>query len=280
MRLPRSHAVFAGLTLVVLASRTLAAQDGRNHLYDKIQFGVSGTLVVFGGTVKVSGDNTEGTEINTGDVLGLSTTKFQPRGAIRFRPWHRHEFEVGYQFARRSGEKTLTRDFSFNDSTFTAGIKLKTEFNTDQAFFTYRYSIRARERQQLGVALGLGAFFLDPTLEVTAGIVGGPQTGAKVSKSFIGPTGSIGLFGRFMSGENWYFDGDLRAITVKIDRFRATVVEGGFATRYFVNKPLAVELGVGFSGVKVTIDPRVPSGFENKIKFTFTTFRLGFVYAP
>jgi hypothetical protein len=265
----------------MLGSGPVLAQDARNHLYDTFQFNASGAVVLFGGTVKVSGDQTNGSEINLHDVLGLSNTKFQPRGVLRWRPGHRHELEIGYQFARRSGEKTLDRDITFNDSTYQAGVKLKTIFNTDQAFFTWRYAIRARERQQLGFGLGLGAFFLDPSLEVTAGVAGGAQTGAKVSKSFVGPTASVGLFGKFRAGDRWYFDADLRGITIKVDRVRASVVEGGAAARYFVSRPLGFELGYNISSVKVTIDPRSGStGGSNKISFPFQTFRLGVVYAP
>ena len=159
MRLVRSSAVLAGLSLL-LSAGSLTAQGVRNHLYDKFQFAGSGAVVLFGGTVKVSGDQSSGTEINLHDVLGLSNTKFQPRGAIRWRPGRRHELEIGYQFARRSGEKTLDRNFTFADSTYTAGIKLKTIFNTDQAFLTYRYAVHAGEGTQLGLGLGLGAFFI------------------------------------------------------------------------------------------------------------------------
>ena len=71
-------------------------------------------------------------------------------GAARF------GFELGYQFARRSAERTLDRQVVFADSTYDVGLDTKSKFRSDQAFLTYRFAIQAKERTQLGLGVGVG----------------------------------------------------------------------------------------------------------------------------
>src|SRR5262245_23651045 len=98
------------LSLVVVAligAPTLAAQGTKPNLYDRLQFGASITTVILNTNIRVDPSNGNGTDVDAEDDLGLETRRLEPRFAVRWRPWRRHEFELGYQFARRSSTRVL-----------------------------------------------------------------------------------------------------------------------------------------------------------------------------
>ena len=149
----------------------LEAQSSLGRLYDTWQLDLSGAVVIMGTTIRVDGSEGQGTDITTDDT-GLPKERIQPRASVRWRPGHRHEIELGYQFARRSADHTLQRDIIFGDSTYDVGATIKSKFRTDQAFLTYRYALRARERSQLGVGVGLGALPFKFEIDALAGAGG------------------------------------------------------------------------------------------------------------
>ena len=97
-------------------------------------------------------------------------------------------------------------------------------------------------------------------------------------KTFTGPTASIGVYGRWLLGERWYLESDLRGIAIKIDRIKASIVEGNLAGRYFLSDKLAADLGYGISSVRLTVEPRSSGrGFAGKIQYPLQHVRLGLV---
>jgi hypothetical protein len=270
-----------GVAVIALVGATPGAQaQSASRLYDKWQIDLSGAVVVMGTDIRVDGSNGEGTEISGEDVLGLSREKIQPRASVRWRPGKRHEIELGYQFARRTAEKTLERDIVFADSTYAAGLDLNSTFHTDQVFLAYRFAVRARERTQLGLGVGIGVFPFKLEVDRFASAGGSGVTSAN-ERNLTGPFGSLGIYGRFLLGDRWYLESDLRGIAIKIDRFKASVVEANLAGRYFLSDKLAMELGYGISAVTITVDPPEDrQGFFGKLDYPLQNVRLGVVWSP
>lgn len=286
---PRRHRSACALILPLMAlgaiSTPLAGQTAPNHLYDTFRVGAYLSGISLGSTVRIDGGEGQGTEVDAEDDLGLARTKFQPRFALRWRPGRRHELEVGYQFARRSGEKVITKDFEYGDTTFTAGLRVRSEFETDQAFLNYRFAIMAKEKTQLGLAVGLGAVLLGTSIDALAGIASGSEADSvayTASGDFTGPTASLGGYGRFVLGTSWYLEADLRAVKVAIDRIDASVVEGGLAVNYFISSKWGVEAGYGVSSIKVDVGQKPTSdpGTTGRVTYSLQHLRLGVVFVP
>jgi hypothetical protein len=279
---PRSL-LFASLLLASLAT-PLAGQTVRNHLYNKFEIGAHFTDVILGSTIRVNGPQGEGTDVDAEDDLGLSKNTFQPRFDVRWRPGRRHELELGYQFARRSGDRTLNKDIEFGDTTFAAGLTVRSRLNTDQAFLTYRFAFTAKEKTQIGVGVGLGALLFDTGIDALASAASGGQADSvsySATSSLVGPTASLGVYGRFLLGKAWYLEADLRGVKVAIDRFDAKVVEGGVGARYFVSSRVGIEGGYGISSITVDIAPKSDTSrsASGKIGYSIQHLRLGLVYA-
>jgi hypothetical protein len=266
--------------VALLVTAPLAAQGPHAKLYDRLQVSLSLTTVFLNTNIRVDGSNGNGTDIDAEDDLGLAKDRLEPRLVVRWRPWRRHEFEGGYQFARRSAERVIQRDITFGDRTYPAGIDVGTKLNSDQAFFVYRFAFLAKPRSQVGLALGAGAVFLDASLDA---IGNGGQVQYSQSEKITGPLGSIGLYGRFLSGDRWSWEAEARYVRVVIDRFDARVGEGGAAIHFAASSHLTVEGGYGLSAVKVDIDPATSSGSgsrSGRIKYSLQNIRLGVIVVP
>ena len=273
--------------MVVLGPGLVQAQEvHRGDLYNTFELSASGTLLVLGANIRIDPDSGEGTEIDLEDQLGIGSTTLKPRLALRWRPGRRHELEGGYQWAKRSGEAVLQDTIVFRDTVYAAGLRVNTTAGTSQAFLTYRFAFAAKEKSQLGAAVGLGIIFLRNELTATAGATaGGPDTAiVRYSRQgdFNGPSGSLGLYGRWLLGEKWYLESDLRGIYLEIENIKARVVELGAAGRYFLSDKVALEGGynLGFYGVDITGRQNF-AGIERtgKISYTVNGWRVGGVYA-
>jgi hypothetical protein len=245
---------------------------------------LSGAWVVLGSKVRVDGETRPGTTIDAERILGLDDSKVQPRGAVTWRFGRHHELETGYQFIRRDAENTITEDFVFRDSTYRAGSRVRTTFNSDQLFLNYRYAFRVRDRSEYGFGLGFGALFFDINLDALTGVSGGgggPTVQFSRSNTFVGPTASVGLYGKWRIGGKSYVGSDLRAIKLNIGDLDATITEGGLGYRYFLSPRYGLEAGYGISSIHLDIKSTSAAGTDrNKIiKYSLQNLRLGLVAA-
>ena len=163
--------------------------------------------------------------------------------------------------AATNGPSAQARPFSsdtivFRDTAYAAGLRVNSSSGTSQMFLTYRYAFMAKEKTQIGAALGLGIIFLSTEITATAGATtGGPDTAiVQFSREggFNGPERIARGYGRFQLGDRWYLESDLRAIYLKIDNIKAGVVELGLAGRYFLSNKVGLELGYNLGFYKVT----------------------------
>lgn len=261
------------------ALRAQADAAPPNHLYDKWQFTGSATWVLLGSEARVDPeDGGEGTNVDLEDDLGLDKSEFQGRLAVRWRPGRRHELEVGYQFIRRNNTRTLRDTIVFADTSFPAGFDVKTKFNSDYAFLGYRFAFMAKENTQLGLSLGVGALFLGSEID-GVGFIDPDSVQIKQEFDQVAPLGSLGAYGRFRFGERWHLSADARAISITIDRFDITVLEGGLAGQYFFSPSWGAELGWSYSGVEVEFMSESDDR-SAKINYDFSTARIGVVFVP
>jgi hypothetical protein len=280
--------VFAAALLAAAgaSARTLQAQSAAypDHLRDRWQLSVAGSGFRAATTMRIdASDGSAGTEVSTDD-LGLAETGFQPRFAARWRPGRRHEVEAVYQLVRRSGERVLADTLVFRDTSYAAGLRVQSHVKSDVASLTYRFAFRMRERNQIGLAVGLGALNFATTIDAVAGATtGGPDTSIveySRSGSTLAPTFAAGLYGRWRTGDRWYIEADARALYVPVDRITVAVVEGGGVVRYFVSPKFGLEFGYALNAVGLRLDPKSDgSGLAGKIRLGIQTIRLGVVAA-
>ena len=152
---------------------------------------------------------------------------------------------------------------------------------TSQAFLAYRFAIMARERTQLGVAIGIGAILMHEDIDALAGTTsaGTDTTIAQFSHeaNVPWPTVSVGLYGRFRVGDRWYLDADARGVYLTIDDVSASIFEGGGAVKYFFSNTVGAELGYSIGAYSVSLSQNDLIDFSGKLKYLAQGVRAGII---
>lgn len=273
------------ILLVGLLPGRVEAQGAVNHLYDKFQFGIAAADVILSSDIQVNNsDGTEGTSIDLG-TLGISQNAFAPAVGFSWRPGKRHELAMDYVYISRSGEKVLVDTVNFADTSFAAGLQVKSKFSAPTLGFNWRFAFTAKENTQIGFQVGLGALFFSLGIDALAGVSGGGADTTEVSysasKKLTGPTASLGLFGNFRFGDHWILGVNAGAIGAKVSNITATTWIGGLNGRYYFDKHWAVGAGWLINGIKVSSsgDGEGWIDLSGSIKYTYQVFRLGVLYA-
>lgn len=254
----------------------------RNHLNDKWQLSGALSYVRFTTTIRVDSDSAPGTEVDVEDDLNAERAVPDPRLGIRWGISPKHSLEFGYQFARRSGERTLERTIEYHGETYDAGLLVKSRFNSDVASFTWRWAFHASEKSRIGATLGLGGILFHTGLD---GYLSVNDKSAEVSTegNLTAPVAGIGAFGNWRLGQKWYLEADLRGLYVPVSRYE--VFEGDLAAvaRWFPWSWGGFELGLGGNVVRLDIhkDPEkiLTGDFSGKIRYSIGNTRLGAVFA-
>jgi opacity protein-like surface antigen len=277
------------LGLGVMTPNLFAQSDSTvNHLYDKFEIGAYAADVLLSTTIRIdNADGTRGTDVSLG-TLGIPTNAIGPIFDASWKPGKRHELQLSYLGIGRSGTKTIVDTIFFADTSFAAGAKLSSKFDAPTVALTYRFAFMAKPNTQLGVQVGLGLIFFSIGLDALgAASTGGADTATvkySADQSLAGPTASLGVFGKFRVGKNWYLEANGGAIGASVSNISATTWTIGGGVRYFFSNLFGLDAGYNFSGIKVTIDHSgsggfLDPGFSGKINYTFQTFRLGAVLA-
>lgn len=262
----------------------LRAQEP-NHMYDRFEVGVSAAAVLISSTLRLdaeSNGNELGTDVDAEDDLGLSKAGLRARFAFGWRPGRRHQISANYIPITRSGSKVLEEDIVIDSITYSAGAQLDTRLRSDQLGVTWQWAFHAAERTKAGLSVGLGATFFRPRLTGIGTVSDGGQTLTDTltfQRSLTGPSFSIGGFGEFRVGRQWYVDADLRGLYVPISNITVTILDLGGAVRYYPLDWLGIEGGYSLSQQTVEAEARtsggVDIGFTGRVRYLTQNIRLG-----
>lgn len=271
--------------LVIGVAPIALAQDTttyKNHLYDKFQVNVDFTTVLNNSNARVDpSTGGEGTQIDFKKILGISGNSVQPALGLAWKPGHRTEFDLGYQFINQSGSRTLTDTIYVGDDTLAGGLSADTKIGSSNATFQFKYALFASPTHTIGLALGLGGIFFKLDLDAAAaGCVGSAcdSTAVSVSKKLTGPTASLGAFGDWRLGDRWYVGADARAIGANVDRFNFSVFEANAGAKYFLSNRWGVGLAFYYTDVSVDVAAKSDSALNDligKLSYNYSSIRLG-----
>jgi hypothetical protein len=284
--LARSAMQALAIILGLVMPGRLVAQGVPNHMYDKFEVSAGAADVILNSDIQINGSaGNVGTEINLDD-LGISQSAFAPAVGIAWRPGRRHQLSLGYLYISRNGDKVLTKDIEFEDTTFTAGLQVKTKFSAPEMALSYRFAFMAKERTQLGFQVALGALFFSVDIDALAGITGGGADTTDVTysagKSLVGPTAALGLYGIFRVGDRWYIGANAGVLGASISNISVTNWVAGADVRYFFARQWGAAAGWSINAIKISSsgDGQGWIDLSGSIKYNFQALRAGIIFAP
>jgi hypothetical protein len=218
--------------------------------------GVGGFLPSVSSSVSLSSPSLPGDEIGLEDKLGLTphTQNFEAQATVRL--GQKQLVTLGYFGFKRSATKTITEDFTFGDTTYTAGATLDANSSIQYYGFTYRFYFLRKTRWELGGGLGIDALVLGAGLKVTGTAGGNTYGGVKHSGGFTAPAPMIGIYGDWEFVPRFYLRGQLQYLYINnVESYGGHVSDDKLAVEWF--PWLNYGLAVGYHYIDLNINKQL-----------------------
>ena len=196
-----------------------------------------------------------------------------------WRVGRRHQLSLNFTRSNRSGEdRTLTRDITWGDQLFTAGLTVQSETAADILTGYYRFAVFRNDRFEIGPAIGVGHLWLDATIRATGSVGGGPSGTVSRTGSTGSITGDIGGYFDAWLHSRVVLRGDLLYIIVKPENAEASVTDGRVGLYWY---PLRnVGLGAQYKYYKFRYERGLAASIElgGSIKFQGAQAYVSFLF--
>jgi hypothetical protein len=106
------------------------------------------------GNASVDGSLLTGTTVDFQDTIGLDKNDTSKMGRVWFR-WSKTRLVFDYFDSSRSGDKTITQTFTFNDQIYLAGQSLKSDLNLKLLQGQFLFSVADLKVVDVGVGIGV-----------------------------------------------------------------------------------------------------------------------------
>ncbi len=214
-------------------------------------------------TLRLQGTVGTATDVSFEKDLGVPKTANTLWLDTTIRTGRRSQFKIGYMsFTRQGTSHTLTRDFTWNDEVYTAGLTANGSLGTELFSIYYRLSIIKRDRFEIGPAIGLGWLKLTAAVAAQGSLTlpGGQVQSVSLDESgSLGvPTADIGAFFNAWLAKRVVLRGDFLYISVKPADWDASVKDGRFAVDFYPWRHLGI--GAQYQFQRVPVRPEAPGG--------------------
>jgi hypothetical protein len=249
----------AGLSIVMMAAPALAqaTADAKtaqassttttswNGLPDVFQVDAGYFRLNASSTLRLQGTLGTATDVSFERDLGVPKTANTFWLDTTIRAARRSQFKFGYMsFMRQGPAHTLTRDFTWNDDVYTAGLTANGSLGTKLFTAYYRLSIIKRDRFEIGPAIGLGWLKLTAAVAAQGSLTlpGGQVKSVSLDESgSLGvPTADLGAFFNAWLAKRVVVRGDFLYIFVKPGDWDASVKDGRFAVDFYPWRHLGI----------------------------------------
>ena len=158
------------LGLALLVSVPALAQ-GTDAVFPRFSVTAGGYLGDFATDLRVDPhvEGFEGTRLDFENDLGLDDSKTLTRFTLEWRPFRRHTLSGSYFTSRRSGQRVISRQIVFEDTTFPINVEVDSHIDIDFWEAVYTYWARQNPRSGVGINLGVSGLNIGAGLEARLG---------------------------------------------------------------------------------------------------------------
>jgi hypothetical protein len=246
-------AVFMCLALVAVGAAQTTTSDAQLDMsslpWHKFEAKLGGFFSGFHSNATIGGEQLGlGLSLNIEDALGLKSSGvlFRTEASYRFGRTGKHG--VGFQVLaiRRDASIELASDIDFQDTTYSAGTTVSSEFNIWIIQASYDRSLIRDDRIDLGAGLG---FYVMP-------IKVGLDTGERESRKtdFVAPLPVLGLRSDFVIKPRLLLRQAVQVFYIKVGKFESSLLDFRMALEKEAGEHFGLGLGVNAFRLRVEAD--------------------------
>lgn len=270
----RSATVVALMAAAVLAPQTGAAQE--LGPLDRASFYAGFTLPDFDTSVRADGQTSDGTRIDLSRDLGLESSNIVGSLGMTWRPWDNHEFALTYFNDDSDSTRQISRDITFDGTTYEVDSTLRTEMDVDAYTLSYNWWWKNESNWALGPRVGIIYYDIDLSLQLTVDSNGNNVSGgARASTAPQLPVPVIGASWRWVPAKDWRIKLDAGYFNADIDNIDGSVYSINGGVEWFPWENWGLTLNYARQSIDVNASR---NAFNGDLDFINTTATLGVVY--
>jgi hypothetical protein len=201
-----------------------------------------------------NGDNDGlGTNFTAEHELGLTNKADQFRVELMFRLEDRSRLRVNFLDLRREGDKQLSENLQFGNTTFTVGSVVQSEFDYREMDVTYTYSFLRAARYELGAGVGLQLLDAEANASV-------PATPKFSDFSGAGPFATPAIDGTVLLDRHWSLNARAQYLHVTFESVGGLWEDYHGDLQYRWRRNLAAGLGFEYQEIGVNLNHSNPAG--------------------
>jgi hypothetical protein len=251
-------AVIGAVAAIALSAPATAAEfpEGARQPF---QFELGGAWDSFNTVARMdytrNGIATAGTSIDFEKLLNIPVMEQHFRGTGQWKFSKVSSIQVGYESIRREGQRSLTEQIVWGDTTFGLGGLIDGKFDSTEAYLGYRYDAFQADNVRLALTIGFSYWDIEASL-VGQGTVTKPD-GSTSSGSFEkgfsikAPVPVIGIAAEGAISKDFTFSFYARGLYVRLTDISGGEIQGGLAVKWYATKNFGVGLGVDVTSIQV-----------------------------
>ena len=198
---------------------------------------------------------TAGTSVDFEKLLNIPVMDSHFRGVGSWRFSNVSYVQLGFESISREGQRALTEQITWGDTTFALGGQLDGKFDSNETYLGYRFDAFRADNVRVGLTIGFSYWNIDSSL-TGQGSVTKPD-GSVVSGSFVkafslnAPVPVIGIATEGAISKDFTFGFYARGLFVRLTDISAGELQGGLNVKWFATCNFGVSLGVDVTTINV-----------------------------
>jgi|SRR5882672_191414 len=255
-----------GWGLAHAQSMQAEGQSARGPIEQDWQFSLGSFFLSSDTKLKVNGNAVEGTDINWENEFNLND-KDQFRLDAFWRFAERHKIRAMWFQNNRSGSRTITRDITFQGTTFPATTTVSAGLDEKIVELAYEYAFYRTDTLEISGSGGIHAIKFGASLSGSITTPGGGGS-AQVARdgSFTGPLPVIGVRLLWDMGSHWYLDGMAQFFYISFDNFDGSITDTKLTATWMPWRNFGIGVGYNYFTTRVDV---TRNDFDGRLKFGY-----------
>lgn len=202
-----------------------------------------------------NGIATVGSSVDFEKLLDVPVMEQHFRGTGQWRFSKVSYIQVAYETIRREGQRNLTEQVTWGDTTFGLGGRIDGKFDSDEIYLGYRFDAFRADNVRVGLTIGFSYWDIEASLvgQGTATKPDGSVVTGSFEKGFSvkAPVPVIGLVTEGAISKDFTFGFYARGLFVNLTDVSGGELQGGLNVKWYATRNFGVSFGVDITSIQL-----------------------------